>query len=56
MFELEESIDNTSLIGMFKQTAIDVVDSHLRLVNGINNLIIKRDDQQEEDLCKFSHR
>ncbi|CAF2782557.1 unnamed protein product [Rotaria sp. Silwood2] len=48
MIELEESADNDSIVGMFKRAAINAVDSHAKLLSGINNLVIKRDDQQED--------
>jgi hypothetical protein len=49
MIELEENADNDTLIGMFKRTAINVVDNHARLISGINNLVINK----QEDLCKL---
>jgi hypothetical protein len=52
MIELEENADNDSLVGMFKRAAINAIDNHARLISGINNLVIKRDDQHE-DLCSF---
>ncbi|CAF1098112.1 unnamed protein product [Rotaria sordida] len=48
MIELEESADNDSVIGMVKRAAINAVDSHARLLSGINNLVIKHDDQQDD--------
>jgi hypothetical protein len=49
MIELEENADNDTLIGIFKRTAINVVDNHARLISGINNLVINK----QEDLCKL---
>ncbi|CAF1083139.1 unnamed protein product [Rotaria magnacalcarata] len=48
MIELEEAVDNDSIVGMFKQAAINIVDSHARFISGINNLVIQRDNQQED--------
>jgi hypothetical protein len=50
--ELEDATDDESLVGMFKRAAIHAIDSHTRLVSGVNSLVIKQDDQ-EQDLCKF---
>jgi len=52
MIELEENINDDTLVGMLKRAAINAVDNHARLISGINNLVIKRDDQQD-DLCKL---
>jgi hypothetical protein len=52
MIEFEENANDDTLIGMFKRAAINAIDNHARLISGINNLVIKRDDQHE-DLCPF---
>ena len=52
MIELEETATDDSLLAMLKRAAINAVDNHARLVSGLNNLVIKHDDQQE-DLCKI---
>jgi hypothetical protein len=52
MIEFEENANDDTLIGMFKRAAINAIDNHARLISGINNLVIKRNDQQE-DLCKL---
>jgi hypothetical protein len=48
MIELEENADDDTIVGMLKRAAINAVDNHARLISGINNLVINR----EEDLCK----
>jgi hypothetical protein len=50
MIELEETATDDSLLAMLKRAAINAVDNHARLISGLNNLVIKHDDQQE-DLC-----
>ena len=53
MIELEETATDDSLLGMFKRAAINAIDNHARLISGLNNLIIKHDDRQD-DLCEFN--
>ncbi|CAF3393218.1 unnamed protein product [Rotaria sp. Silwood1] len=48
IIELEESTDNDNILGMFKRAAINAVDNHARLLSGINNLVIQRDDHHED--------
>ncbi len=48
MIELEENADDDTIVGMLKRAAINAVDNHARLISGINNLVINR----QEDLCK----
>lgn len=56
MIELEETTNNDdTLIGMFKRAAINAIDNHARLISGINNLVIKHDDRQE-DLCELKNK
>jgi hypothetical protein len=50
IIEFEENIDNDTLIGMFKKSAIHTIDSYTKLISGLNNLVIKQDDQQQ-NLC-----
>jgi hypothetical protein len=50
MIELEQTATDDSLLAMLKRAAINAVDNHARLISGLNNLVIKHDDQQE-DLC-----
>jgi hypothetical protein len=52
MIELEENVNDDTLVGMLKRAVINAVDNHARLISGINNLVMKRDDQQD-DLCKL---
>lgn len=47
-----EQPDDDSLVGIFKKASIHAIDTHINLVSGLNNLVVKRDDQ-ERDLCKF---
>ncbi|CAF4721367.1 unnamed protein product [Rotaria sp. Silwood1] len=60
IIELEESTDNDNIVGMFKRAAINAVDNHARLISGINNLVIQRDDQQEDlstnEILSLIHR
>jgi len=37
---------------MFKKALINAIDSHAKLISGLNSLIIKQDGQ-EHNLCKF---
>jgi hypothetical protein len=56
MIELEEADDDDdSLLGMFKRAAINAIDSHTRLISGFNSLVIKTDEQndEEQDLREF---
>ncbi|CAF3734268.1 unnamed protein product [Adineta steineri] len=48
MIDLNENAGDGTLVGMFKQTAINIIDYHTRLISEINNLVIKREDQQGE--------
>jgi len=52
MIELEENVNDDTLVGMLKRAVINAVDNHARLISGINNLVMKRNDQQD-DLCKL---
>jgi hypothetical protein len=52
MIELEETATDDSLLGMFKRAAVNAVDTHARLISGVNNLVIRPDDQQE-DFCEL---
>jgi hypothetical protein len=49
IIEFEETVDDDSLIGMFKKAAINAIDCHTRLISGLNSLAI----QQDEDLRKI---
>ncbi|CAF1184945.1 unnamed protein product [Adineta steineri] len=48
MIDLNENAQDGTLVGMFKQTAINIIDYHTRLISEINNLVVKREDQQGE--------
>ncbi|CAF4243668.1 unnamed protein product, partial [Adineta steineri] len=48
MIDLNENAGDGTLVGMFKQTAINIIDYHTRLISEINNLVVKREDQQGE--------
>jgi len=40
VIELEETIDDDSLIGIFQKAIIHAIDNHIKLISGLNNLVI----------------
>jgi hypothetical protein len=55
IIEFEENIDDDTLIGMFKKFAIHTIDSHTKLISGLNSLVIKQDDQQQNLCISFKY-
>ncbi|CAF0920949.1 unnamed protein product [Rotaria sordida] len=47
MIEIEET-DDDSLVGIFKKAAINAINCHVKLISGLNSLIIKQDDQEQD--------
>ena len=47
LIELEGNADDHTVGGMVKQAAINAIDNHARVISGVNNLVRKREDQQE---------
>ncbi|CAF4812814.1 unnamed protein product, partial [Rotaria sp. Silwood1] len=47
MIELEET-DNDSLVEIFKKAVINAMTCHIKLISGLNSLIIKPNDQEQD--------
>lgn len=47
LMEFEGNLDDHTVGGMVKQAAINVIDNHARVISSVNNLLRKREDQQE---------
>ncbi|CAF0944733.1 unnamed protein product [Adineta ricciae] len=44
--DLEAGAEDGTLAGMFKRAALNVIDCHVKLIDGINHLVSQDDDQQ----------
>ena len=46
--EVEDTAGDDSLVGIVKRMASNALDSHAKLIAGLNGLIVKKDGQNED--------